>query len=231
MRIVLVVNFHNRTMQLFLDTANIEDIKKYAAWGTVDGITTNPSLIAKEGVSLESRIKEITKVVDGPISSEVVATDYEGMIKEGREYAKWHKNIYVKVPLTEDGLRACKTLSSEGIPVNVTLIFSPGQALLAAKAGAALISPFIGRLDDISQDGMELIAEIVTILSNYEYDAKVLVASVRHPRHVIDAAQMGADICTMPPAVFDKLIKHPLTDIGLEKFLADWEKVKDLQSS
>ncbi|MCA9374439.1 fructose-6-phosphate aldolase [Candidatus Peregrinibacteria bacterium] len=216
-------------MQLFLDTANIEAIKKYAAWGTVDGITTNPSLIAKEGVSLESRIKEITEVVDGPISSEVVATDYEGMIKEGREYAKWHKNIYVKVPLTEDGLRACKTLSSEGIPVNVTLIFSAGQALLAAKAGAALISPFIGRLDDISQDGMELIAEIVTMLSNYSYDAKVLVASVRHPRHVIDAAQIGADICTMPPEVFDKLIKHPLTDIGLEKFLADWEKVKDLQ--
>lgn len=216
-------------MQLFLDTANIDDIKKYAAWGTVDGITTNPSLIAKEGVSLESRIKEITEIVDGPISSEVIATDYEGMVKEGRASAKWHKNVYVKVPLTEDGLRACKTLSSEGIPVNVTLIFSPGQALLAAKAGAALISPFIGRLDDISQDGMELIAEIVTMLSNYDYDAKVLVASVRHPRHVIDAAQMGADICTMPPEVFDKLIKHPLTDIGLEKFLADWEKVKDLQ--
>lgn len=216
-------------MQFFLDTADIEAIKKYAAWGVVDGVTTNPSLIAKEGVDLSERIKEITEVVDGPISSEVVATDYEGMIKEGRGYATWHKNIFVKVPMTPDGLRACKTLSSEGIQVNVTLVFSPGQALLAAKAGATLISPFIGRLDDICQDGMGLIAEIVDMFSNYDFKAKVLVASVRHPRHVIEAARLGADICTMPPEVFDKLIKHPLTDIGLEKFLADWEKVKQLQ--
>lgn len=216
-------------MQFFLDTANIEAIKKYAAWGVVDGVTTNPSLIAKEGVNLEERMKEILDVVDGPISSEVVATDYEGMLKEGREYAKWHKNIFVKLPMTPDGLQACKTLSSEGININVTLVFSPGQALLAAKAGATLISPFIGRLDDICQDGMELIAEIVEMFSNYDFKAQVLVASVRHPRHVIDAARLGADICTMPPDVFDKLIKHPLTDIGLQKFLADWEKVKELQ--
>lgn len=216
-------------MQFFLDTADIEAIKKYAAWGVVDGVTTNPSLIAKEGVGLEERIKEITAVVDGPISSEVVATEYQGMLKEGRGYAKWHKNIFVKVPMTPDGLRACKTLSGEGINVNVTLVFSAGQALLAAKAGAALISPFIGRLDDICQDGMELIGEMVDMFSNYEFKSKVLVASVRHPRHVIEAARLGADICTMPPEVFDKLIHHPLTDIGLEKFLADWEKVKELQ--
>lgn len=217
-------------MQFFLDTANIEAIRKYAAWGVVDGVTTNPSLIAKEGISLEKRIKEILEVVDGPISSEVVATDYEGMLKEGRGYAKWHKNIFVKVPMTPEGLRACKTLSSEGINVNVTLVFSPGQALLAAKAGAALISPFIGRLDDICQDGMALIAEIVEMFSNYEFKSKVLVASVRHPRHVIDAARIGADICTMPPEVFDKLIKHPLTDIGLKNFLADWQSVAKLQN-
>lgn len=216
-------------MQFFLDTADIEAIKKYAAWGVIDGITTNPSLIAKAGVSLEKRIKEIAEVVDGPISSEVIATDYEGMMKEGRNYATWHKNIYVKVPMTPDGLKACKTLSDEGINVNVTLIFSPGQALLAAKAGATLISPFIGRLDDICQDGMALIAEIVTMFSNYEMKAKILVASIRHPRHVIDAAQIGAEICTMPPEVFDKLIKHPLTDSGIEKFLADWKSVADVQ--
>ena len=216
-------------MQFFLDTADIEAIKKYAAWGVVDGVTTNPSLISKEGVSLEQRVKEITEVVDGPISSEVVATDYEGMLKEGRGYAKWHKNIFVKVPMTPDGLRACKTLSGEGIHVNVTLVFSPGQALLAAKAGATLISPFIGRLDDICHEGMDLIAEIVQMFGNYDFKSKVLVASIRHPRHVIQAAELGADICTMPPEVFDKLIHHPLTDIGLEKFLADWEKVKKLQ--
>lgn len=216
-------------MQFFLDTANLESIKKYASWGVVDGVTTNPSLIAKEGVSLEARIKEITEVVDGPISSEVIATDYDGMISQAREYVKWHKNIYIKLPMTEDGLRACKTLSSEGIHTNVTLVFSPGQALLAAKAGATLVSPFIGRLDDIAHDGMELIGEIVEMYTNYGIETKVLVASIRHPRHVIDAARIGADIATMPPEVLDKLINHPLTDKGLEKFLADWEKVKDLQ--
>ncbi len=225
----LALPLKKNTMQFFLDTADIEAIKKYAAWGVVDGVTTNPSLIAKEGVSLEKRIKEIAEVVDGPISSEVLSTDYEGMIEEGRKYAAWHKNIYIKVPMTEDGIRACKTLSSEGIHVNVTLVFSSGQALLAAKAGATVISPFIGRLDDISQDGMDLIGEIVEMFRNYEYDAKVLVASIRNPRHIIDAAQFGAEIATVPPDVFDKLIKHPLTDSGLKKFLADWEKVKDIQ--
>ncbi len=216
-------------MQFFLDTANLESIKKYAAWGVVDGVTTNPSLVAKEGVSLESRIKEISKVISGSISSEVIATDAESMIEEGRKYAKWGKNIYVKVPCTPDGIKACKTLSSEGIPVNVTLIFSAGQAMLAAKAGATFVSPFIGRLDDISEDGMALIEEIVSIFSNYNFKTKVLVASVRHPRHVLEAARIGADICTMPAEIMDKLISHPLTDKGIKGFLADWEKVKDLQ--
>lgn len=216
-------------MQFFLDTANLDEIKKYASWGIVDGVTTNPSLIAKEGVSLEKRIKEIAEVVDGPISSEVIATDLEGMLKEGRKYAKWHKNIYVKVPMTADGLRAVKVFKEEGIHTNVTLVFSASQALLAAKAGATLVSPFIGRLDDISQDGMQLISDIVQIFDNYMIDTKVLVASIRHPRHVVDAALIGADIGTMPASVLDMLIKHPLTDIGIEKFLADWKKVQDKQ--
>lgn len=216
-------------MQFFLDTANLEDIKKFASWGVVDGVTTNPSLIAKEGVSLESRIKEILEVVDGPISSEVISTDAEGMIKEGREFAKWHKNIHVKVPMTSEGLKAVKVFTKEGIKTNVTLVFSPGQAILAAKAGATLLSPFVGRLDDISEDGMNLIAEIVQIYQNYNYKTKILVASIRHPRHVIEAATLGADICTIPPAIFEKLVKHPLTDNGIEKFLADWETVKSKQ--
>jgi len=217
-------------MQIFLDTANIEDIKKYAAWGIVDGVTTNPSLIAKEGVSLEGRIKEIASIIDGPISSEVIATDVQGMLAEGREYAKWHKNIYVKVPMTAEGLQAVSVFSSEGIKTNVTLVFTASQALLAAKAGATLVSPFIGRLDDISEPGMDLIADIIQIFDNYEILAtKILVASIRHPRHVVEAALLGADIATMPGEVLDKLIKHPLTDSGIEKFLADWEKVKDIQ--
>jgi transaldolase len=213
-------------MQFFLDTANVEEIKKFASWGVVDGVTTNPSLIAKEGVALEKRIKEILKVVNGPISSEVIATDYAGMMKEGEKYAKWHKNVYVKTPMTPDGLRACRDLSKKGIPVNMTLIFSASQAVLAAKAGAKLVSPFIGRLDDISEDGMQLIADIVQIFRNYDFKTKILVASVRHPRHVVDAMLLGADICTMPAEVMEKLIKHPLTDIGLQKFLADWSKLK-----
>jgi transaldolase len=217
-------------MQFYLDTANLEEIKKYSKLGIVDGVTTNPSLIAKEGVALESRIKEICQIVAGPVSSEVVATDYEGMITEGRSFAKWANNVYVKLPMTMDGIRACKTLSDEGIRVNMTLIFSTAQALLAAKAGAALISPFVGRLDDIGEDGMSLIADIVTMLGNYDYQAKVLVASVRHPRHVIDASMIGADICTMPTAVLEKLFQHPLTDKGLAAFLADWEKVKNIQA-
>lgn len=216
-------------MKFFLDTANLADIKKYAACGIVDGITTNPSLIAKEGVSLEKRIKEITKVVDGPISSEVIGTTANKMIEEGRKYAKWHKNIYVKLPMTPDGLIACKQLRSEGIKTNITLVFSLGQALMAAKAGATLVSPFVGRLDDISEDGMGLIADIVQAFDNYGYDTQILVASIRHPRHVMDAALIGADICTMPPEIFDKLVKHPLTDSGIKKFLDDWKSVKNKQ--
>jgi len=216
-------------MQFFLDTANLEDIKKYASWGIVDGVTTNPSLIAKEGASLEKRIKEIAKVIKGPISSEVISTDLQGMLKEGRAYAKWAKNIYVKVPMTPTGLQAVSVFSKEGIKTNVTLMFSPGQAILAAKAGADFVSPFIGRLDDISEDGMALIEEIVKIYHNYNFKTKVLVASIRHPRHVIEAAKLGADIATMPPAVMNQLSRHPLTDIGIKKFLEDWEKVKGLQ--
>lgn len=216
-------------MQFFLDTANLEDIKKYSSWGIVDGVTTNPSLIAKEGVSLEKRIKEIAKVVRGPISSEVVSNDLEEMLRQGRAYARWANNIYVKVPMTATGLQAVKIFNKEGIKTNVTVTFSAGQALLAAKAGATLVSPFIGRLDDISEDGMALIADIVKIYRNYNYKTKILVASIRHPRHVIEAAKLGADIATMPPAVLEQLVHHPLTDAGIKKFLDDWEKVKDKQ--
>lgn len=216
-------------MQFFLDTADIDDIKKYASWGIVDGVTTNPSLIAKEGVSLEKRIKEIAKVIRGPISSEVVSNELEEMLKQGRAYAKWANNIYVKVPMTATGLQAVKIFNKEGIKTNVTLIFSASQALLAAKAGATLVSPFIGRLDDISENGMSLIADIVQIFRNYQLKTKVLVASIRHPRHVIEAAKLGADIGTMPPSVLEQLVHHPLTDAGIKKFMDDWEKVKDKQ--
>jgi len=216
-------------MKFFLDTANIESIKKYAEWGVVDGVTTNPSLLAKEGVSLEKRIKEIAEVIEGPISAEAVSTDAKGMIEEGRKYSKWAKNVCVKIPMNEEGLKAVKVLSKEGIKTNVTLIFSAGQALLAAKNGATYVSPFVGRLDDVSEDGMALISEIVTIFKNYNFKTEVIIASVRHPRHVIDGALMGAEIATIPPEVFDKLIKHPLTDKGIAAFLADWEKVKNLK--
>ncbi len=216
-------------MQFFLDTANLDDIKKYASWGIVDGVTTNPSLIAKEGVSLEKRIKEIAKVVNGPVSAEVISTDLKGMLVEGRKYAKWHKNVYVKVPATPEGLQAVKIFKKEGIHTNVTLVFSASQALLIAKAGADLVSPFIGRLDDISEDGMALIADIVQIYNNYNFSTKVLVASIRHPRHVVDAALIGADIGTMPAEVLDKLMKHPLTDIGIQRFMDDWKKVAQKQ--
>lgn len=211
-------------MLLFLDTANLDEIKRYAALGLVDGVTTNPSLIAKEKTTLKKRIQEIAAIVNGPISSEVVTEDPEEMITQGRQYTAWHKNIYVKVPLTEAGLKACRVLSNEGIKVNVTLIFQAAQALLAAKAGAAFVSPFIGRLDDISQDGMQIITEIMDIFMNYNITTKVLVASTRHPRHIVDAARLGADICTMPPEVMEKLLHHPLTDIGQEKFLSDYKK-------
>ncbi len=216
-------------MKFFLDTADIEDIKKYASWGIVDGVTTNPSLIAKEGVSLKDRILEIAEIVDGPLSAEVISEDHEGMMKEALDFAKWHENVYIKVPMTSEGLKTVKALTAQGIKTNVTLVFSLSQAIMAAKAGATLISPFVGRVDDISGDGMELIAEIVQTWNNYGFETEILVASIRHPKHVVEAALLGADICTMPPAVMDKMVKHPLTDSGIERFLKDWETVKDKQ--
>ena len=211
-------------MMIFLDTGNTKEIKEAASWGVLDGITTNPSLVAKEGRSFKELLKEICSIVDGPISAEVVSIEADAMVKEGKDLASIHKNIVVKVPLIPEGLKACKTLTSQGIRVNVTLCFSPNQALLAAKAGAWCVSPFIGRLDDISQHGMELIRDIVTIFRNYQYKTKVLVASVRGPQHVVEAAKIGGDICTIPFTVFKQLVQHPLTDIGLKKFLSDWEK-------
>ncbi len=210
-------------MKLYLDTGNIDEIREAASSGLIDGITTNPSLISKENREFKDLLVEICKLVDGPISAEVVGVKSEAMIKEGRELAKTHKNIVVKVPLTPEGLKATKQLTSEDIRVNVTLCFSPTQALLAAKSGAWCVSPFIGRLDDISSDGMELIDQILTIYENYDFPTQVLVASVRHPQHVVEAALLGGHICTMPYSVFQQLVKHPLTDIGLQKFLADWE--------
>ena len=212
-------------MKFFVDTADITQIKEAVAWGICDGVTTNPSLVAKTGKSFDAVIDEICDVVDGPISLEVTATDFEGMMSQGRKLAQHKENVVVKVPLTKDGIRATRAFTDEGIKTNVTLCFSAAQALLAAKAGATYISPFIGRLDDISNEGMAIIDDIVTIYRNYEFTTEVLVASVRHPMHVIEAARLGADVCTMPPAVLDKLFKHPLTDIGLERFLKDWESV------
>jgi transaldolase len=209
-------------MEFFLDTANLDQIKKYLPWGVVDGVTTNPSLIAKEGEDHETRIKQIAELVDGPISAEVIATDLEGMLEEGRKIAKWHKNVVVKLPTTEAGIQALHQFKQEGIKVNMTLVFSAGQALLLAKAGADYISPFVGRLDDISEDGLALISEIMDIWNQYDFKTKVLVASIRHPRHVLDSASMGAHVATMPASVLDQMIKHPLTDIGIEKFLQDY---------
>jgi transaldolase len=213
-------------MKFFIDTANINEIREAASMGMLDGVTTNPSLVAKEKKDFRKLLEEICSIVDGPISAEVIPLDYDGMMKEARELVKIHKNIVVKIPLIKDGLKAVKALSGEGIKANVTLCFSANQALLAAKTGAYFISPFIGRLDDIGQNGMDLIGQIVTIYRNYGYTTEVLVASVRHPMHVIDAAMIGADICTMPFKVLDQLIKHPLTDIGIERFLADWKKAQ-----
>lgn len=213
-------------MKFFIDTANIEEIKSANDLGLLDGVTTNPSLVAKEGREFKELIKEICDIVDGPVSAEVVSTDTEGMIKEARDLVKIADNIAVKIPLIKDGLRAVKTLSQEGIHTNVTLCFSPLQALMAAKAGASYISPFVGRLDDISHRGMELIEQITTIYGNYGYETEIIVASVRNPLHALDAALMGADIVTTPYKVMEQFIKHPLTDIGLEKFLADWNKMK-----
>ncbi len=212
-------------MQFFIDTADLNEIKKAHAMGVLDGVTTNPSLIARTGKPFHDVIRDICELVDGPISAEVVSTDYEGIVAEGRELAKMHKNIVVKVPLIVEGLKAVKTFTEEGIKTNVTLCFSPTQALLAAKAGATYISPFVGRLDDISFEGMELIQQILEIYDNYGFATQVLVASVRNPIHVLNAARLGAHVATCPLSVIEQLAKHPLTDIGLAKFLADWEKV------
>ena len=215
-------------MKIFLDTANLESIRKFNDMGLLDGITTNPSLMSKEGGDPKKVMEEITKIIKGDVSLEVISTEYSGMIEEGKRLRQYGKNVVVKVPMTPDGLKACKYLTSEGIPVNVTLIFSPNQALLAAKSGAKYVSPFIGRLDDIGKDGMNLIKDIKKIFDNYQDDFKtqILVASIRHPIHVIDAAKIGAHVVTLPPAVLDKMLQHPLTDIGLENFLSDWKKLK-----
>ena len=212
-------------MKFFIDTADLKEIKEGASMGLVDGVTTNPSLVAKTGRKYRDVVLEICEVVDGPISAEVLSVDYEGMMREGRQWAKEHKNIVVKIPLIADGLKAVRTLSSEGIRTNVTLCFSATQALLAAKAGATYISPFVGRLDDISEVGMELIEKIVTIYDNYDYATQVLVASVRNPNHIVDAALMGAHVCTVPYGVLQQILKHPLTDIGLKKFIEDGKKI------
>jgi transaldolase len=211
-------------MKLFIDSGNIKDIETLAAIGIIDGVTTNPSLLAKEPGDYRQNLKRICEIVNGPVSGEVVATDYAGMLREGHDIAKIDDRMIVKVPLTRDGIHACKTLSGEKIRVNVTLVFSAAQALLAAKAGATFVSPFVGRLDDIATDGMGIVKEIVEIYDNYSYKTEILVASCRHPMHIVEAARMGADICTCPPAVIDALFNHPLTNIGLEKFLKDWEK-------
>ncbi|UCF57378.1 MAG: fructose-6-phosphate aldolase [Deltaproteobacteria bacterium] len=212
-------------MKFFIDTANVEEIKKTNDLGLLDGVTTNPTLVSKEGREFKELIKEICGIVDGPVSAEVVSTDAEGMMNEARELVKLADNIVVKIPLIEDGLKAVKVLAGEGIKTNVTLCFSATQALMAAKAGAAYVSPFVGRLDDISTRGMDLVEQIITIYDNYGFDTEVIVASIRNPTHVVDAALMGADIATIPYNVIQQLIKHPLTDIGLEKFLADWKKM------
>ncbi len=213
-------------MKIFIDSADIAEIKEAAALGVIDGCTTNPSLLAKVGRKIETAIPEICEIVDGPVSAEVVATEYEAILKEGRVLAKLHKNVVVKVPLTADGLHAVKTLKKEGIRTNVTLCFSATQAMLAAKAGAAYISPFIGRIDDTSHEGIELIEQIVTIYQNYDYETEVLTASVRHPVHVVQAALIGSPSATLPMSVIRQLIKHPLTDIGLAKFLEDHKKAQ-----
>ncbi len=213
-------------MKIFLDSANLESIKKYNDMGLLDGITTNPSLLSKEGGDPQKTMEEIVRIINGDVSLEVVSTEYEGMLEEGRRLRKYGDNVVVKCPMTPEGLKACKALTAEGIPVNVTLIFSPNQAILAAKSGAKYVSPFIGRLDDVGKDGMQLISEIKQIFSNYKFSTQVLVASIRHPIHVIEAGKIGADVVTLPAAVLEKMLKHPLTDIGLKNFLADWEKLK-----
>jgi transaldolase len=217
-------------LKIFLDTANVDSIRKYNDMGLVDGVTTNPTLLSKEGGGDPEEIMgEIVKMIHGPVSLEVISTDYEGMLAEGRRLSKFGKNVVVKIPMLPDGLKAVRTLHNEAIKTNVTLIFSANQALLAAKSGASYVSPFIGRLDDIGQIGMDVVRDSVQIFSNYDYDCEVLVASVRHPLHVIEAGKIGAGVVTLPPDVLGKMISHPLTDIGLAKFLDDWKKTKSTQ--
>ncbi|NIP31345.1 MAG: fructose-6-phosphate aldolase [Candidatus Dadabacteria bacterium] len=213
-------------MKFFIDSANLEELKDAVSYGIIDGVTTNPSLVSKEGsqTNFKDLVKEICKLVQGPVSAEVLSTEFKKMVKEARDLANIHKHIVVKLPLTEDGIRATKVVSDEGIKVNVTLVFSPSQAILAAKAGAAYVSPFVGRLDDISTSGMDLIYDISEIYNNYGFDTEILVASIRHPQHIVESAKMGADVATIPYKVFKQLFKHPLSDIGLERFLKDWGK-------
>lgn len=213
-------------MKLYLDTANLERIRKLNQMGVVDGVTTNPSLVAKEPGEFEEIIVSICKEVKGPVSAEVVSTDHDGMVREAKHLASLDPHVVVKIPIIPEGLRATKTVSSMGIPVNMTLVFSANQGLLAAKAGASYISPFIGRLDDVGQRGMELVEDLVRIRDNYDFKAQVLVGSIRHPLHVVEAAKIGADIATMPPEVMEKMVQHPLTDIGLKRFLEDWQKAR-----
>jgi len=213
-------------MKFYLDTANLDEIKKVAAMGLLDGVTTNPTLISREKGAFKDILRNICEVVPGPVNAEVVSLDTEGMLREGRDLAKLHPNIIVKIPMTKEGMVAVRKLANEKIRTNVTLIFSPSQALIAAKAGASYVSPFLGRLDDISQVGMDLVRQIVAIFDNYDFDTEVLAASLRHPVHVVEAALAGADIGTVPAKVFDQLFNHPLTDIGIKNFLADWEKAK-----
>lgn len=215
-------------MKFFIDTANIEEIKDINEWGILDGVTTNPSLIAKEGRNFEEVVREISDIVDGPISAEVVSLEAEGMLEEARELAKIHENIIIKVPMTKEGLKAVKKLNEEGIKTNVTLIFTASQALMAAKSGASYVSPFLGRLDDISTNGMKLIEDIVSIFDNYEIECEIIAASIRHPMHVVDCALSGSDIATIPYKVFNQMLNHPLTESGIERFLEDWNTVKDI---
>jgi transaldolase len=217
-------------MKLFVDTGNLKDIETLCSLGIIDGVTTNPSLLAKEPGDYRDNLRRICDTVRGPVSGEVVATDFDGMVREGRDIAALHEHMVVKVPLTRDGIRACKALSGQGLRVNVTLVFSAAQALLAAKAGASFVSPFVGRLDDVATSGVDLVREIVGIFDNYDFATEVLVASCRHPLHVVEAARMGADICTCPPSVIDQLFNHPLTAVGLERFLKDWEKAQAVRA-
>ena len=212
-------------MKIFVDTADLKEIEELASWGVIDGVTTNPTLVAKTGLSFKDIVNKIFDLVDGPISLEAVSTKTKDIVKEARELSRIHKNVVVKIPMNEEGLKAVKQLSGEGVKTNVTLVFSANQALLAAKAGATYVSPFVGRLDDIGHDGMQVVRDIVQIFRNYDIKTKVIVASVRHPLHVIEAARIGADIATVPPKVIRKMIKHSLTDVGIKRFLEDWKKV------